>query len=241
MGAHDQAIASAQRALALAAAGGEVVLQALANRYLGRAYQAPGRLSAGDRVLRADRGVPRGRRRHERFGQVFLPAVFSRAALATCHAELGRLPRAVPSAKKGSGSPRRSLTPAAHGGLLGARSAVPPPRRSAQSAPPARTGRGHLSGRGLPGLLPPDGCSLGCGVHPSRARRRRRAAAHAGAGPEHGHGNSPLSGALSSLSGGGAGAGRPPGGGVRPRRARAGARPRAPGTGHPGVCPAPPR
>ena len=31
-----------------------------------------------------------GARRHERFGQVFLPAVFSRAALAACHAELGR-------------------------------------------------------------------------------------------------------------------------------------------------------
>src|SRR5262249_10163433 len=34
MGAHDQAIAAAQRVLALATAGGEVVLQALANQYL---------------------------------------------------------------------------------------------------------------------------------------------------------------------------------------------------------------
>jgi tetratricopeptide (TPR) repeat protein len=30
-----------------------------------------------------------GPRRHERFGQVFLPAVLARAHLATCHAELG--------------------------------------------------------------------------------------------------------------------------------------------------------
>jgi tetratricopeptide (TPR) repeat protein len=30
-----------------------------------------------------------GAQRHERFGQVFLPAVFSRARLAVCHAELG--------------------------------------------------------------------------------------------------------------------------------------------------------
>ena len=42
MGEHDQAIATAQRALALAAASGEVVLHALANHYLGRAYEAQG-------------------------------------------------------------------------------------------------------------------------------------------------------------------------------------------------------
>src|SRR5882724_11108250 len=41
-GAHDQAITTAQRAVALATAGGDAVLQALANRYLGFAYQAQG-------------------------------------------------------------------------------------------------------------------------------------------------------------------------------------------------------
>jgi class 3 adenylate cyclase/tetratricopeptide (TPR) repeat protein len=41
-GAYDQAIAPAQRALALATAGGDVVLQALANFYLGTAHQAQG-------------------------------------------------------------------------------------------------------------------------------------------------------------------------------------------------------
>ena len=51
MGAHDQAIATAQRALALATAGGEVVLHALANRYLGTRLPGPGRLSAGHRLL----------------------------------------------------------------------------------------------------------------------------------------------------------------------------------------------
>ena len=48
MGAHDQAIAAAQRALTLASAGGEVALQALANRYLGWGLPGPGRLSSGD-------------------------------------------------------------------------------------------------------------------------------------------------------------------------------------------------
>jgi tetratricopeptide (TPR) repeat protein len=42
MGAYDQAIATAQRTLALAIADGEVVLAAQANYYLGMAYQAQG-------------------------------------------------------------------------------------------------------------------------------------------------------------------------------------------------------
>ena len=82
-------IASGQRALALAMASGDVVLHALANQFLGFAYQSPGRLSSGDRLSQADHGSPRGAQRHERFGQVFLPAVHSRAYLALCHAELG--------------------------------------------------------------------------------------------------------------------------------------------------------
>jgi predicted ATPase len=41
-GAHDQAIAAAQRTLVLTTAGGDVVLHALASRYLGLAYQAQG-------------------------------------------------------------------------------------------------------------------------------------------------------------------------------------------------------
>jgi class 3 adenylate cyclase/tetratricopeptide (TPR) repeat protein len=89
VGAHDQAIASAQRALTLASAGGEVVLQALANRYLGGAYQAQGDYRRAIECFAQTAAALEGARRHERFGQVFLPAVFSRAALATCHAELG--------------------------------------------------------------------------------------------------------------------------------------------------------
>ena len=42
MGTYDQAITAGQRALALATADGDVVLQALANQYLGIAYQAQG-------------------------------------------------------------------------------------------------------------------------------------------------------------------------------------------------------
>ncbi len=42
MGAYDQAIAAAQRTLALATAGGDVVLQAVTHLFLGRAYHGPG-------------------------------------------------------------------------------------------------------------------------------------------------------------------------------------------------------
>jgi class 3 adenylate cyclase/tetratricopeptide (TPR) repeat protein len=88
-GAHDQAIAAAQRALALATASGEVVLHALANNYLGLDYEAQGDYRRAVACLEQAVASFEGARRRERFGQVFLPAVLSRADLALCHAELG--------------------------------------------------------------------------------------------------------------------------------------------------------
>jgi class 3 adenylate cyclase/tetratricopeptide (TPR) repeat protein/ABC-type thiamine transport system ATPase subunit len=89
MGAYDQAIAVAQRALALATASGDVVLHALANLHLGITYQRQGDYRRaidcfGQTVASLD-----GARRRERFGDFVLPAVLSRANLAECHAELG--------------------------------------------------------------------------------------------------------------------------------------------------------
>jgi len=89
MSTHDQAIAAAQRALALATAGGETVLHAMANHYLSIAYQAQGDYRRaidclGQTVVALD-----GIGHRERFGAVFLPAVASGARLAWCHAELG--------------------------------------------------------------------------------------------------------------------------------------------------------
>jgi class 3 adenylate cyclase/tetratricopeptide (TPR) repeat protein len=90
IGTHDQAIAAAQRALALATAGGDVVLQALANADLGRAYRAQGDYRrAIDCFAQTVASLDVARRR-ERFGEAFLPVVLSRAYLAWCHAELGR-------------------------------------------------------------------------------------------------------------------------------------------------------
>jgi tetratricopeptide (TPR) repeat protein len=88
-GAYDQAISAAQRAFALGTANGDVVLQALANYNLGIAYMAQGDYHrAIDCFGQAMAGLD-GARYHERFGQVFLPAVQCRAWLAACHAELG--------------------------------------------------------------------------------------------------------------------------------------------------------
>ena len=89
MGAHDQAIAAAQRALALATAGGEVVLQALANEYLGLAYLGQRNYRQAIDCYKQTVTALDGALRHERFGEVFLPAVLSHADLAVCHAELG--------------------------------------------------------------------------------------------------------------------------------------------------------
>jgi tetratricopeptide (TPR) repeat protein len=89
IGVYDQAIAAAQRALALATASGEVTLQALAHQRLGQAYHAQGDYWRAIDGLRQTVAALGGARRHERFGRVNLPAVHSRAYLAACHAELG--------------------------------------------------------------------------------------------------------------------------------------------------------
>jgi class 3 adenylate cyclase/tetratricopeptide (TPR) repeat protein len=89
MGAYDQAIATAQRALALATADGDSVLHALVNLFLSIPYQAQGDYRRAIDCLRQTMAFFDGARRRERFGQVFLPAVISRAYLAAYHAELG--------------------------------------------------------------------------------------------------------------------------------------------------------
>jgi class 3 adenylate cyclase/tetratricopeptide (TPR) repeat protein len=101
MGVYDQAIAAAQRALALATMGGEVVLQALANLYLGRAYQAQGDYRQAIDCLGQTVAFFEGVQRRERFGQIFLPAVHSRAYLARCHAELGTFPQGMALGEEG--------------------------------------------------------------------------------------------------------------------------------------------
>jgi predicted ATPase/class 3 adenylate cyclase len=89
MGMHDQAIAAAQRTLALATASGHGILHALANLQLGLSYRVQGDYRRaihclGQTVASLDGAQPR-----EGFGAVYLPSVNSRSLLARCHAELG--------------------------------------------------------------------------------------------------------------------------------------------------------
>jgi class 3 adenylate cyclase/tetratricopeptide (TPR) repeat protein len=89
MGAYDQSMAAAQRALALATADGDAALLALANMRLGIAYHAQGdyrrAIDCHGQTVAVFDGAPR----HVRFGGFFLPAVQCRVWLAWCHAELG--------------------------------------------------------------------------------------------------------------------------------------------------------
>jgi len=86
-GAYDQAIACAQRALA--ASSGEVVLHALANLYLGRAYQLHADYHRAIDCFGQTMASLEGARRDERFGHLIPPAVRSRISLVVCHAEVG--------------------------------------------------------------------------------------------------------------------------------------------------------
>ncbi len=88
-GAYDQAITSGERALTLATAGGDAVLQTLANQYLGIAYEAQGDYRRAIDCLRQTVVSLDGVRPHEHGWQLILPPVISRALLVRCHAELG--------------------------------------------------------------------------------------------------------------------------------------------------------
>ena len=164
MGAYDQAIAAAQRALALATASGEVGLYAQANYYLA---QLPG---SGDyrqaidcfrQTVASLEGTPP----HERFGLPNLPTVLSRAWLAVCYAELGMFAEGRALGKKGCGLPRWLRTPGVLCAPITGLVCWPYTRAICPGPSPARTGHGHMSRRGPPGLAPLDGHGLGCGVH----------------------------------------------------------------------------
>jgi tetratricopeptide (TPR) repeat protein len=114
MGAHDQAIAAGQRALTLAMTSGEVVLQALANYFLGFAHWLQGNYHRAINCIRQTVASLDGERRHERFGLPHLPAVLSRATLAACHAELGIFAEGIALGEEG----RRIAAAVDHPGSL---------------------------------------------------------------------------------------------------------------------------
>jgi tetratricopeptide (TPR) repeat protein len=89
MGSHEQAMAAAQRGLAFAMTGGDVVQQALANLRLGRVYFGQDDYRRAIDYLKQAVAFFDGVRGRERFGFPNLPSVISRTWLAWCHTELG--------------------------------------------------------------------------------------------------------------------------------------------------------
>jgi class 3 adenylate cyclase/tetratricopeptide (TPR) repeat protein len=89
MGDQEQALASGQRALALAEALGDVVLQVRAMLQLGRIYYTLGDYRQAMEYPRRGMTYLEGDMLRERFGLVFLPSVNARVVLVECLAEVG--------------------------------------------------------------------------------------------------------------------------------------------------------
>jgi class 3 adenylate cyclase/tetratricopeptide (TPR) repeat protein len=113
MGAYDHAIATAQRALAFATPSVDVVLHALANHYLGLAYQAQGNYRRAIDCLKQTVASLEGHGATSAWARLSCPSCFPVPDLPGAMPSWGYSPRAVPSRKKGSGLPRRLLTPQA--------------------------------------------------------------------------------------------------------------------------------
>ena len=89
VGQYDRAIASSQRALALAAASGDSGTPIPANICLGLVYFLQGDYRQAMDAFRRAMAALEGEQRYERFGQPVLPAVRSRTYLSLCLAEVG--------------------------------------------------------------------------------------------------------------------------------------------------------
>jgi tetratricopeptide (TPR) repeat protein len=89
VGPYNQAIAAAQRGLALATTSGDIVLSAQANSFLGTVYHVQGDYRRAIDYHRQSMAALDGVPRRERVGGYLLLSVADRAALARCHAELG--------------------------------------------------------------------------------------------------------------------------------------------------------
>ena len=218
MGAHDQAIAAAQRTLALATAKGmsscrpwRIVPSAEPTRpraTIVRRSTASGRPG----VLR------RGAAPYERFGQTILPAVHSRPYFAGCHAELGTFAAGSTFGDEGlriaeAGCPPREPHVCLLGvGLLALRQGDLP------GALPRLERAVGICQDGPPGLVPRIAPALGYSIHPGLARRRRRAAARSRRWNRATARRLPQGTPL-ARPGGGAGVGWLPGGGTTLRRA----------------------
>jgi tetratricopeptide (TPR) repeat protein len=100
VGQYDQAIASGQRALALAASG-DSGTPILANNYLGIVYFVQGDYGQAMDACRRAMAALEVERRYERFGESVLPAVQSRTYLSLCLAEVGAFAEGIAIGEEG--------------------------------------------------------------------------------------------------------------------------------------------
>jgi class 3 adenylate cyclase/tetratricopeptide (TPR) repeat protein len=98
---YDHAIASSQRALALAAPSGDTYTPIEANNFLGLVYFLQGDYRQAMDVNRRAMVALEGERRYERFGQPVLPAVRCRTFLSLCLAEVGAFAEGIAIGEEG--------------------------------------------------------------------------------------------------------------------------------------------
>ena len=98
---YDRAIASSQRALALAAASGDSYTPIQANNFLGLVYFLQGDYRQAMDANRRAMALLEGEQRYERFGQPVLPAVQSRTYLSLCLAEVGAFAEGIAVGEEG--------------------------------------------------------------------------------------------------------------------------------------------
>jgi class 3 adenylate cyclase/tetratricopeptide (TPR) repeat protein len=102
MGVHDRAVGAGQRAFAIGQAIGDFALELVGNQYLGMTYYYLAEYRRAMELLR--RGIESlpGDQKGDRFGQLVLPSVQSRAWLNCCHAQLGEFAEGITVGEQGS-------------------------------------------------------------------------------------------------------------------------------------------
>jgi tetratricopeptide (TPR) repeat protein len=98
---YDRAMASSQRALALAAATGDHYTSIEANNFLGLVYFLQGNYRQAMDANRRAMALLEGEQRYERFGQFILPAVRCRTYLSLCLAEVGAFAEGIAVGEEG--------------------------------------------------------------------------------------------------------------------------------------------
>jgi tetratricopeptide (TPR) repeat protein len=97
----ERAVQYGQRALALIGGDDEPSLSAVANYYLGAAYNKMGHYSQAIEVLKRGMQAVEGPRRHERYGTTVILSVICRSHLVQCLAAIGSFSEGVPHGEEG--------------------------------------------------------------------------------------------------------------------------------------------